>query len=412
MSSSSADPKIFVLCTDCTKQLKVPISWVGKMIKCPGCETHFLAEKRTPEEQAALLPKKKKSSLSSSKFVEDRKGAAEFQALGLGIGLAVAGAALSLGLWYMIAMQLQSEARFCSLAVGAAVGIGMYAGYRKADAAMGALAALLAVGVAVGGIFMMYHSFADSVAGALGANDLKGPRSVWYGKLFAEKASGTSAANLLIGSEKEQSKAHRELQKVQREVAAEVGKMSDAEIVAKIRESEAENFKEGLTDFYVEAALRAKGLTLEGAADDAVAAEQEKASERVVKMKPADIEAAYLKQWSQEGREEVAMQMSEVDEAIAIRDKKFTEDDNAAKSRLLNETLVKHRETVAGLSGFDLYMKKLEVEEELSQVGLSAVKNVGNEVAGMSLMSPRTAFWLLAVGSIAFGFATGGRFAS
>jgi hypothetical protein len=412
--SSSADPRVFVCCSDCGKQLKAPISWMGRMLKCPGCETYFRAEKRTPDEQAALQPKKKKktwSSSGSSKFVEDRKGLAELQALGLGIGLSLAGAALSLAGWYFVAMKLQGEARWFSLILGAAVGIGMYAGYRKADVAMGMLAALLALGAAIGGKFIMYHSFADAVAGSLGASDFTGARAVLYGELFAEKSEG-KAINLVFGSRREQDKAHRDLQKVRKAVVAEVEGLTDQQVTDRIREMHQPVFTAELDDLLTEDELAARRLSQSQATDQQLDEVRAAVEKRLKAMSPPQLEAEYFRRWTPGAREEVAMLMSKVDEAIAIRDKQFDEDDTGAKTRLLGQTLVKNREAVAGLAGFDLYLTKLETQEKLSQVAVSEVKGGASTAAGMSLLSPRTAMWLFGVASLAFGFATGGRFNS
>lgn len=424
--STSNEAKMTVACSSCGKQLRAPVSWQGKTIKCPGCGTSFRASATAPGARAANapLPQSHSTANSKPKFVEDRKGMDEFKALGAGIGLSLLGALLSVGIWYFVASVTKQEARWFSLAVGILVGLGMYAGYRKADFAMGALAALIALGTVIAGKYVMYSAFASELANEFTVTEVTGTRAVLFDEIYSQRTAGLNTGlffrlaaddedTTLSSSDKEKiAKARRELKRIRAQVVDELKAMGDEEVMKKIRAEHEPRWKSGLEWIYTEEFVQQRGYSMDRVPGYAMDEESKKADEKVAKMKPEEIHKEYLAHQAKKLREDLPPRMAELDMLRAERDGKAPTDPGP-KAGQQAQWAEDHKKSIASLSDFDLYVTDLVVDAEKSQIESTKYIDAGAKVAtGLSLMNPRSLFMILGTMSLAFGFATGGRFKS
>ncbi|HTU18653.1 MAG TPA: zinc-ribbon domain-containing protein [Gemmataceae bacterium] len=152
-----------VRCPSCSATLRVPDTLLGKNVKCPKCQTTFVAETEAPEESERIVHEPARSSRRPQapppdEFEEEpppeeeededrprrrrrgrRSGAASSSLTGPAIGLMVAsGFSLLLGLLDLL---------------GRILGLGLMAGAAAGSGVSGAQAARHTVGVILGGTF-------------------------------------------------------------------------------------------------------------------------------------------------------------------------------------------------------------------------------------------------------------------
>ncbi len=397
--STSTEQKVSVACTHCGKILKAPSSWIGKSLKCPGCGKTFSA-KRSGMPAPAAMVHPSPGVKPQANFVEDRKGTSELKAMMIGLGIAAACIAISLIVYATLGPKIPTRLNFLSVLVGPFVGAGFYLGYRRADAAMGFIIAMLVLGTIVYGRYLAFSHVADDMTSEMTVNELSGPKSVAFQDAFEEQS-----ANLKEYTEDEDpegEKATADRAKLRRQLIKEIDQMPEASIRQKILEMDAKAI-----DGYVEEVVFARTINEMGYSTDRAPGyvydgASRATSEKIAKLKPEEKKKMYLDGREKALREKLPETMAELEIARSGKDPAGGVDPAivAQKKKLVDAMKVD-----------EMIVQDKVVDAERWQLSIQNLKDTGAKVVtGFSFLSWGSIVATMASFGLAYTAATGGKF--